>query len=149
MAAYFLDTSAVVKRYVLETGTSWVQPLTDPSAGHFLFVARVTDVEMTAAIARRRRLGSLTPAQAGQALAAFRQNLAQQYRIVEITIPLMRQASHLADRHVLRAYDAMQLAAALEIHDANPTLTLLSADAELNAAAIAEGVMVDNPNSHP
>jgi hypothetical protein len=93
---------------VLEIGTPWVQTLTDATAGHFLFVARITDVEMTAAIARRRRPGSLTPAQAGIALAAFRQDLARQYRIVEIVIPLLQQASQLADRHVLRAYDAVQ-----------------------------------------
>lgn len=31
MAAYFLDTSTVVKRYVHETGTAWVQALTDPA----------------------------------------------------------------------------------------------------------------------
>jgi predicted nucleic acid-binding protein len=143
--AELFDTSTVVKRYALETGTPWVQTLADSAAGHFLFVARITDVEMTAAIARRRRLSSLTAAQAGQALAAFRQDFAQQYRIVEITISLMQEASRLADSHVLRAYDAVQLAAALEIHAADSSLTLLSADAELNAAALAEGLAVDDP----
>jgi predicted nucleic acid-binding protein len=87
----------------------WVQTLTDPAAGHFLFVARIAEVEMTAAIARRRRFGSLTPAQAGAALAAFRQDFAQQYRIMEIAIPVLQEASQLADRRVLRAYDAVQL----------------------------------------
>jgi hypothetical protein len=48
VAAYFLDTSTVVKRYVLETGTLWVQTLADTTAGHFLYVARITDIEMTA-----------------------------------------------------------------------------------------------------
>jgi len=28
-------------------------------------------------------------------------------------------------------------------------MTLLSADAELNTAALAEGLSVDDPNSHP
>jgi len=149
VAAYFLDTSTVVKRYVQETGTQWVQTLADTAAGHFLFVARITHVEMTAAIARRRRLGSLSTAQAGQALTAFRQDFAQQYRIVEITIPLMQEASRLADSHVLRAYDAVQLAAALDIHRLDPSLTLLSADAELNTAALAQGLLVDDPNNHP
>ena len=151
MAAYFLDTSTVVKRYVLEMGTPWVQALTDRAAGHFLFVARITDVEMTAALARRRRLGSLSLAEAGRALAAFRQDLAQQYRIVEIAIPLLQQASQLADRHVLRAYDAVQLAATLEIHSADPSLMLISADGELNAAATAEGVrsMIRTPIPDP
>lgn len=149
MAAYFLDTSTVVKRYVLETGTPWVQTLADPAAGHFLFVARITDVETTAALARRRRMGSLGHAEAGRALATFRQDFTQQYRIVEITIPLLQEASRLADSHVLRAYDSVQLAAALEIHAADPSLTLVSADAELNAAARVEGLTVDDPNSHP
>jgi predicted nucleic acid-binding protein len=149
VAAYFLDTSTAVKRYVLETGTPWVQTLADPAAGHFLYVARIIDVEMTAAVARRRRLGSISPAEAGRALAAFRQDFAQQYRIVELAIPLLQQASQLADRHGLRAYDAVQLAAAHEIHAADPSLTLLSSDAELNAAATAEGLTVDDPNLHP
>jgi uncharacterized protein len=149
VAAYFLDTSTVVKRYVLEIGTPWVQALADTAAGHFLFVARITEVEMTAAIARRRRLGSLSPLQAGQALAAFRQDFARQYRIVEVTIPLIQDASRLADLHVLRAYDAVQLAATLHIHRLDPSLTLVSADAELNTAALAEGLTVDDPNSHP
>jgi predicted nucleic acid-binding protein len=143
------DTSTIVKRYVQETGTARVQALADPAAGHFLYVARITDVQMTAALARRRRLGSLSPAQSGQALAAFGQDFAQQYRIVEIAIPLLQEASRRADSHVLRAYDAVHLAAALDIHRLNPSLTLLSADAELNAAATAEGLAVDDPNSHP
>jgi hypothetical protein len=43
----------------------------------------------------------------------------------------------------------VQLAAVLEIHATDPSMTLLSADAELNTAALAEGLSVDDPNSHP
>ena len=149
MAVYFLDTSAVVKRYVQETGTAWIKALADQATGHFLYVDRITDVEMTAAIARRRRLGSLTIAQAGTALNEFRQDFAQHYRIVEITILLLRHASQLTDLHVLRAYDAVQLAAALDLHRLDPSLIVVSADAELNAAATAEGLPVEDPNHHP
>jgi uncharacterized protein len=148
VAVYFLDTSAAVKRYVLEPGSAWTRNLTDPAAGHFLYIARITDVEMTSAIARRRQ-STLTLAQAASALNRFRQDFAQQYRIVEITIPLLRQASQLADTHVLRAYDAVQLAAALDIYQLDPSLTLVSADADLNAAATAEGLAVEDPNTHP
>jgi hypothetical protein len=60
----------------------------------------------------------------------------------------------LAERHGLRGYDAIQLAAALEINSFRtgqglPPITLLSADAELNAAAVRDGLTVDDPNSHP
>jgi predicted nucleic acid-binding protein len=148
VAVYYLDTSAAVKRYVLETGSAWTRNLADPAAGHFLYITRITDVEMTSAIARRRG-SSLSLAQATSALNRFRQDFAQQYRIVEITIPLLRHASQLADSHVLRAYDAVQLAAALDIHRQDPSLTLVSADANLNTAAAAEGLLVEDPNLHP
>ena len=91
----------------------------------------------------------MSPAEATRALTAFRQDFVREYRIVEIAIPLLQQASQLADRHVLRAYDAVQPAAVLEIHASDPTLTLVSADVELNTAALAEGLTVDDPNSHP
>ena len=149
MAVYFLDTSAAVKRYVQETGTAWTKNLADPTTGHFFYVARITDVEMTAAIARRRRDGSLSLTQAAAALSQFRQDFAQDYRIAEITVPLLRYASQLADTHVLRAYDAVQLASALDISQQIPSLTLISADGDLNTAAMAEGLAVDDPNTHP
>ena len=34
MAAYVFDSSAVVKRYVRETGTAWVLSVLEPGAGH-------------------------------------------------------------------------------------------------------------------
>lgn len=66
-----------------------------------------------------------------------------------VSAGLVAQAATLARRHALRGYDAVQLAAALEIHATDPSLTLLSADAELNTAATAEGLAVEDPNSHP
>ena len=149
MAAYFPDTSAVVKRYVQKIGTFWTRELADPAAGHFLYIARITDVELTAAIARRRHGASLNPAQALAALNQFRQDFARDYRILEITIPLLQWAAQLADSYALRAYDAVQLAAALEFRSNLPALTMISADAALNAAASGEGLPIDDPNTHP
>ncbi len=149
MAAYFLDTSAIVKRYVQEAGTSWIRNLTAPASGHFLYVARIADVEVTAALARRRQQASLSPAEAAAALSQFRRDLARDYRVMEISIPLLQLAARMADMHVLRAYDALQLAASLEVRSQVPPLILVSADAALNAAAIAEGLPVENPNAHP
>jgi uncharacterized protein len=56
--------------------------------------------------------------------------------------------------HNLRAYDAVQLAAVLEVNDDRvavglSSVTLISADTALNAAAAAEGLAVDDPNAHP
>jgi predicted nucleic acid-binding protein len=75
-------------------------------------------------------------------------------RIIEITPDLMNQAVVVAQTHALRGYDAVQLASALLINSDRLSLgmsavTLISADVALNAAAIAEGLTVDDPNSHP
>ncbi len=149
MAAYFLDTSAVLKRYVHETGTAWVQALAAPSARNSLFVVRITQAESVAAITRRERGGSITPQDAATAVADFQLDFARQYRVVEVSAGLVAQAATLARQHALRGYDAVPLAAVLEIHATDPSLTLLSADVELNAAAMMEGLLVDDPNSHP
>jgi uncharacterized protein len=149
VAVYFLDTSAVLKRYVQETGTAWVQALAAPVARHSLFVVRITLAETIAAITRRERGGSITPQDATTAVADFQLDFAHQYRIVEVSPGLVAHAATLARRHALRGYDAVQLAAALEIYSQIPSLILLSADANLNTAAMAENLSVDDPNSHP
>jgi uncharacterized protein len=153
-AAYFLDSSALVKRYVQEDGTSWVRRLTRGSARNSIYLARITAVEVTAAVARRRKGRTLTSAKASSILHRFRQHLGGRYTVIEITPALFNDAMRLANSHTLRAYDAVQLAAALEIlrqrHEAGwDPVTLISADHALNTAAMAEGVAVDDPNSHP
>jgi predicted nucleic acid-binding protein len=149
VAAYFLDSSAVMKRYVQETGTVWVRALTASGTGNFFYLARITDVEVTAALARRRGQAGLSVVQAVAALRQFRRDFGQDYRVVEITIALLQRAAQLADTHALRGYDAVQLAVALDVHARDQALVLVSADAELNAAATAEGLRVEDPNTHP
>ena len=149
MAAYFLDGSAVMKRYVQEIGTVWVRALTASGTGNFFYLARITDVEVTAALARRRGQPGVSVVQAVAALRQFRRDFGQDYRVVEITIALLQRAAQLADTHALRGYDAVQLAVALDVHARDQALVLVSADAELNAAATAEGLRVEDPNTHP
>jgi predicted nucleic acid-binding protein len=151
VALYFLDTSAVVKRYVQEIGTAWVQALTDPVAGHVHFLARITQAELVAAITRRSRRGHIAATDAAMALADFEYDFVHQYFTVEVSAALVAHATSLARLHGLRGYDAVQLAAALEVRDnASPSgLMLVSADADLNAAALVEGLLVEDPNTHP
>jgi predicted nucleic acid-binding protein len=149
VAIYFLDTSALVKRYVSETGTAWVQALTAPTAGNVHCIARITRPETVAAITRRERGGHIAPANAATALTDFDYDFAQQYLIVSMSDALIDHAAVLARTHGLRGYDAVQLAAALEVWTQIPTTVLISSDGDLNAAALAEGMPVNDPNAHP
>lgn len=154
MAVYFLDSSALVKRYVQETGTAWILSLCDPAASAGLYVARIAGAEVVTAIARRGHGGDLLASDAASAIRQFRLEFATMYRIVEITPALVLRAMDLAQTHALRGYDAVQLAAALELNTLRlaqgmSALTLVSADGELNAAATVEGLPVEDPNAHP
>ena len=153
MAVYFFDTSGLVKSHVHEAGSAWVRSLTRPKGGNTIFLARITAVEVFAAISRRQRGGSLTSAQAGAILGHFRRHYGHRYNIVELTPALAADAMLLARKHTLRAYDAVQLAATRQVDQLYRTAglspaTLISADRELNAAATAEGLAVDDPSLH-
>ena len=154
MAAYFFDTSGLVKRHVGEAGSGWVRSLTRASTGHVIYVSQITAVEMVAAITRRQRGGGLRAAQARAILGHFRRHLADRYAVLGVTPNLLEEAARLARTHGLRAYDAVQLATALEIDRGRRSagfgaVTLVSADRELNPAAVAERIGVEDPLHHP
>ncbi len=75
------------------------------------------------------------------------------HSVIEVLAATVAHAMDLAERHGLRGYDAVQLAAALELNarclaaGAAPPL-VITADVELNQAAAAEGLAVDDPNAH-
>ncbi len=154
MADFFFDTSGLVKRHVIEVGSAWVRSLVHAKAAHDLYIARVTAVEVTSAITRRQHSGHLSRAQADAMLGHFRRHLAQRYHILELTPALFDQAMQAARKHRLRAYDAVQLAVVLGLHQRHQdvglgAVTLISADQTLNGAATAEGLTVDDPRTHP
>jgi uncharacterized protein len=153
VSVYFFDSSAIVKRYVKETGTDWVIGITNPAQGEAIYVARIAGAEVVSAITRRGRSGDISQAAMARAIAEFRNDFAREYRVLEITPALIARAMSLAETHALRGYDAVQLTAALEVNDrclvlAIPALTLISADKALNTAAKAEGLVVEDPNAH-
>jgi predicted nucleic acid-binding protein len=154
VAVYYADSSALAKRYVLETGTAWLRSLLDPATGNVAVIARITAVELIAAFTRRERGGALDPADAATARADFRTHLTHEYQVVEVTEARANQAMLLAETYGLRGYDAVQLAAAMDVNReflvrGEPSITLISSDTELNAAAAAEGLTIEDPNTHP
>ena len=153
MSLYFLDSSALVKRYVTEIGSAWIRALTHPDAGNHLIIARITSVEVLSALGRRQREGSLLADDVARARQAFRYDLDMQYQVVELDGAVADVAGELVTRHPMRAYDAVQLASALRLHGnliqaRMSLLTFLTADDRLIAVARTEGLPADNPNQH-
>lgn len=153
MADYFFDTSALVKAYISEVGTTWVRHILD-NPQHRIWIAALTKVEVVAALTRRFRAGDLTQQQLNQASSDALQDCAD-FLAVPIIIDVVDRAVALTQRHNLRAYDAIQLSTALEAQDALLTnlsppidFTFVSAELELNQAAQLEGMQVEDPNNH-
>jgi uncharacterized protein len=154
MGIYFLDSSALVKRYVSETGSSWVIQRLDPGSQHDVFIAAIASVEIIAAISRRARSGSLTAQNATQICRQIKADLQTEFEIIQITDRVISSAMTLAENYQLRGYDAVQLAAAVAVNQlwiaSNLTSVIfVSADNELNAAAALEGLTIENPNDYP
>jgi uncharacterized protein len=150
MSNCFADTSALVKRYMPETGTMWTRKLISRNT---IFVAQVTAVEIMSAISRQYHDGAIDLS----TLQAFRRqvtyHMQMQYRVVGMTNSILSRALGLHETHRLRAYDSVQLASALEVnHRAvaiGETVAFLAADIRLLEAAAAEGLKTDNPDDHP
>lgn len=137
----FFDTSAFVKRYVEETGSSMVRTAL---RSHSVVVARVTLAEAAAAVARAARTGALTEAQRDVILARLPEDFTK-LSVIEIRPALVARVPGLVVRYPLRAYDAIQLAAAGSVRQTGLAVEMWCADGDLAAAAMAEGFRVVTP----
>jgi predicted nucleic acid-binding protein len=150
----FLDSSALVKRYVTEVGSAWVKGGSDPAAGNKCWGASVTRVEVAAALYRRVRTRALSLGQARRVEAIFRSELGTLLQSIPVGVAVLTDAMRLVATYPFRAYDAVQLATALSLRTRNATFGLaeplfVCADQSLILAAAAEGLRTDDPNLHP
>jgi predicted nucleic acid-binding protein len=152
MSYYLLDSSALVKRYMPETGTIWLRQLVKPDAGKVIVIASITGVETMSAISRHYHDGNISL----DTLQLFRQQLEYhiqtQYNVLDLSQSILTRAMHLNEKHRLRAYDSVQLSSALELHQRairmSVPMNFIAADKRLLEAAQLEGLTTDNPNHY-
>lgn len=154
MTQYFLDSSALIKRYIVEIGTNWVRSITTRNIGHIIVIAQITQAEVVSGTMRRKRDGSITTRTARATRLLMDRHASREYRVVGLTGQIVQRAEDLLELHPLRAYDAIQLASALEsnmrlVAAGLGALTFVSADTRLLASAATEGLLTDDPNAHP
>lgn len=154
MPALYVDTSALVKRYVGEVGTHWVRRALARPVRQGIYTALLAQPEVLSALQRKVREGTLAAAEAQGLARRVQRHFARRYRLVAITPARVTQANALVQAHPLRAYDALHLAYALAVRSTLlqyglPAPLFIAADDALLAAARAEGFAVDNPLRHP
>jgi predicted nucleic acid-binding protein len=134
----YVDTSTLLKLLVEEPGSPQAAVIWD--SAEVVAAARVLHVEARAALAAAGHAGRLSPAQLRRTKSELA-SLWQQFTVIEVTEGLVDSAGDLAEQERLRGYDAIHLAAALEIG----ADLLTSADADLCAAGRRLGMHVANP----
>jgi hypothetical protein len=134
---YFLDTSALVKRYLMESGSDTVRALF--RRRHRIVVSRIAYAELIAAIARASREGVITETARNSVFSRIDNDFSA-LEVTELRRALMETIPRLVLRHPLRAYDAVQLASALLWKERRTVVEFWGADNRLLEAAQTEGL---------
>lgn len=136
----YLDTSALVKRYLAEPGaqevTEWV------GQARLVGTSLITRAEMGAAITKAVRMGWISPEEGQSGLQRFRSEweLLARLPISEITV---QRADELACRYGLRGFDSVHLACAVLFREGlGEPVILATFDRPLWQAAQSEGLLV-------
>lgn len=147
MALYYLETSALVKLYVLEAGTDRLLRIAKASENR-LAVLAVSLVEARSAIRRRERARDLDSRTASLILDRLQQHAESRFLRQPVTEVVLDVAMEMIDRYALRAYDAIQLAGCLVVKTAvgPEPLTFVCADQSLLEAAGSELLATIDPN---
>jgi len=136
----YLDTSALIKRYVVEAGSNEVTAFIEQAEA--VGSALLTRVEMAAALSKAVRMDWV---EHGDAESAWHDFLAhwQSFTRLSVTPALVERAARLAWEYGLRGYDATHLAAALLWQETlEMPVTLATYDRELGLAGQKAGLTV-------
>ena len=135
----YFDASALVKRYMRETGSTTVRRLLLSDTP---VTSRLSEVEVASALVRRAREGVFSTAERDRALAAFASDL-EAILVVELTEDVTAGATGLLQRHQLRAGDAIQLASSVFLQEQlGETVPFVVFDRRLTDVARLEGLDV-------
>jgi len=141
MPRYFLDSSALVKRYHQESGTAQLEGLFNEPDNRF-FISRLALVELHSCFARLVREGILTERDFHQLIARLEFDVASgTLAVAAVSNPRLQAASAILGTHGLtspaRTLDVIHLATAQALHGRTRIAAFVAADKRLLASAAA------------
>lgn len=149
MNVYFVDTSALAKRYIEEKGTDWLLSWILPEAENIVVISDITTVEMISLLARRLREGTLTTERTEILRTNFLLHSDKEYLLIPVDEDVLQRARQLLQKHTLRTLDALQLASALVAAEIlEEPVIFVAADQNLLTAAANEKFVTDDPMLH-
>lgn len=117
MAVFYLDSSALLKRYRTEKGTGVVDAIYDNrSDEHFLVTSQLTCVEVESVAARARKAGLLNIRAYGALLASFARDISEGVRVIPIDHEALVGAAESVREVPLRSLDAIHYSVVKRMH---------------------------------
>ena len=134
----YLDTSSLVKLYIEEIDSWKVRDLIDKAS--IISTSMIAYAEARAAFARKQREDKF-PMKLLKSIAEDLNREWGSYFVLEITDGLIRYAGDIAEKHLLRGFDSIHLASAINLKNRiKSPLYFSSSDLRLNQAAHKEGI---------
>jgi predicted nucleic acid-binding protein len=134
----YLDTSALVKRFVAEAASDRVQRLILEEG--FIATATIAYAEIYSGLTRKRREGELSDSDYEFACRQFEMDW-EAYLRVELSHEILLVSRELIQRYPLRAFDAVHLASAVYLEKAlGEPVSFVAADRRLLEAAGLESL---------
>ncbi|HAU31476.1 MAG TPA: PIN domain nuclease [Desulfotomaculum sp.] len=142
MASYYLDTSALFKRYVQEEGSDAVNSLFDK--GEPLFISAITLCEVTSNLRRLVDVDEILKSEEFDILrATFLGDVGDNIlEVIELTTKIILLSLDIASKKYLTPIDAIQLATALSLAE-KPVF--VCSDQKLRRLAVENGLAVLDP----
>ncbi len=149
MIYYYLDSSAIVKRYIREQGSQFIADIITKPDCHFSTVS-ISKTEVISALSKRYREKELSDDDYGAVLDRVLLDFDDEYSIIPASQELVSLSARLAQVYPLKGYDCIQLSAAISLKtrlkDFNVRTVLISSDSQVCNAAADEGFEVIDPN---
>lgn len=149
MTIFYLETSALLKRYKSERGSEVVNTLVDGKQGDEVFVtSQLSLYEVQATVVRLVKGGAIKVKDYRQVVGTFLQELsAYGFVVLPLDDRLVWEAMDLLPRYPLRTADALQLTSALRAKRVvgDEAFYVVSADRDIGEACFGNRLEVLNP----
>ena len=153
MNSFFLDGSALAKRYVPEIGSALVDVLVDTVAEQRIYLLHIGYAEVVSVLVRKKNAGGISAAVFNQALLNLEREVIRSLgkHLLSFDNSVASDALAFIVQHATNATDAIVLRVALDIAQllraGGDDLVLVASDQRLLRATQVEGLTTFNPES--
>ena len=135
MSNYFVDTSALFKRYILEEGTEKIDDIF--KQGGTFYISDITIIEIISNLKRKNEISKeLDDAVHKKIKSEFFNDIAQgKIKTYSVLSGTIIEAIHLIDQQYVTPIDSLQLATALQLNSEQRDMVFICSDKKMGILA--------------